>query len=143
MPQRDGASSPTERRSTSPRRQAPTEARHSHAAPAPAAAAEVPSDPTLAAILAAVHAGTAKATDNIDKLSDKIDTNNKKLDQMGDILKGQGEELQQHSTDLKTMAERISVLEKGQASGLTCTVSAPELRRSDAAPTKADFKDLA
>jgi len=138
MPFRDGAASPTDRRSTSPRRQAPTR----QDLP-PAAAGELPTDPTLAAILAAVHAGTAKATDNIDKLSDKIDTNNKKLDQMGDILKGQGEELQQHSTDLKTMAERISVLEKGQASGLTRTVSAPELRRSDAAPTKADFKDLA
>ena len=138
MPFRDGAASPTDRRSTSPRRHAPTR----QDLP-PAAAGEFPTDPTLAAILAAVHAGSAKATDNIGKLSDKIDTNNKKLDQMGDILKGQGEELQQHSTDLKTMAERISVLEKGQASGLTRTVSAPELRRSDAAPTKADFKDLA
>ena len=138
MPFRDGAASPTDRRSTSPRRHAPTR----QDLP-PAAAGELPTDPTLAAILAAVHAGSAKATDNIGKLSDKIDTNNKKLDQMGDILKGQGEELQQHSTDLKTMAERISVLEKGHASGLTRTVSAPELRRSDAAPTKADSKDPA
>ena len=143
MPFRDGAASPTERRSTSPRRQAPTDARHPPAAPAPAAAAVLPSDPTLAAILAAVHAGSAT-------LSEKLDNSNAKLDQMGGTLKAHGAQLQEHTdhltqqqSELKDMAERLSMLEGRPTNGLTRAVSAPEFRRGDATPTKADFKDLA
>jgi hypothetical protein len=94
MPLRDGASSP--RRSTSPRRQP-------HPTPA-AAASEPPADPTLANILAAVHAGADKSASSIAGLQSQI---NGRFDVLTSNIQSNTDKLVEHDGKIAELYKRL------------------------------------
>ena len=113
MPFRDGAASPTDRRSTSPRRQAPTR----QDLP-PAAAGELPTDPTLAVILAAVNAGSAKSAASIDNVQAHLkDTNsnihnlqtqiNSRFDVLTTDIQANTDKLADHDSKFTALSRRL------------------------------------
>ena len=112
MPLRDGATT-SPRRSTSPRRQAPTR----QDLPA-AAAAELPSDPTLAVILAAVNAGSDKSAASIANVQAHLtDTNanitnlqtqiNTRFDVLTTDIQANSDKLVVHDSKFAALSKRL------------------------------------